>query len=158
MHMFMNFDTSCRVAFVSTWGSFQVCDSYITCYVIARLAVWWFHIFSSKKKKRKLTGGYLIARFKSGMNIAYALGWKASKRMKIPPVECGKWRQAAGARCGVRDTVIGANNSWSFTAALNFYCTVVNISWKQLAISFICFLPSAHLMFKSETLLNAKCY
>ena len=31
-------------------------------------------IFSLAKKKKKMTGGYLIARFKSGMNIAYALG------------------------------------------------------------------------------------
>lgn len=102
-----------------------------------------------------MTGGYIIDRFMSGMNIVYGLGWKASKRIKIPPVELGKWREA-GAWYRIKDIFIGANNSWSFIIAFNFYCTVINISGKQLDI-FTCLFSSTHLMFKYETLLNANC-
>lgn len=83
-----------------------------------------------------MTGGYIIDRFMSGMNIVYGLGWKASKRIKIPPVELGKWREA-GAWYRIKDIFIGANNSWSFIIAFNFYCMVINISGKQLDIFYL---------------------
>lgn len=112
---------------MSTWGTSKFVILILQWCSIARLAVW-CSIFSQGKSD----SGSVVAKFESGMSVAYALGWSPSIKCKFF-LENLRHRGTclAKARYRIKDIVLGTKTPGSFIAALNFSRTATNISIKQ---------------------------